>query len=60
MGALRRQYLQERGLLGINRILLADHFYDKAITSHSEIMANFQKQDAIERSFEIEEAAVRL
>ena len=59
MGALRRKYLEERGLLGINRVLLADHFYDKAITSHNQIMADFQKQDAIGRSFEIEEEAVR-
>ena len=59
MGALRRQYLQEQGLLGINHVLLADHFYDKAITSHNQIMADFQKQDAIGRSFEIEEEAVR-
>jgi len=59
MGALRRKYLEEQGLLGINRVLLADHFYDKAITSHNQIMADFQKQDAIGRSFEIEEEAVR-
>jgi len=59
MGALRRKYLEERGLLGINRILLADHFYDKAITSHNQIMADFQKQDAIGRSFGIEEESVR-
>ena len=59
MGALRRQYLKEQGLLGINHVLLADHFYDKAITSHGQIMSQYQKDDAIERSFENEEAAVR-
>ena len=59
MGALRRQYLEERGLLGVNRVLLADNFYDKAITSHSQIMANYEKEDAIERSFDIEEQAFR-
>ena len=59
MGALRRQYLKEQGLLGINHVLLSDHFYDKAITSHGQIMAQYQKDDAIERSFEIEEQAVR-
>ena len=59
MGALRRVYLKQQGLLGINHVLLSDHFYDKAITSHGQIMANFQKQDAIGRSFEIEEEAVR-
>ena len=51
MGVLRRQYLKEQGLLGINHVLLSDHFYDKALKSHGEIMAEFQKQDAIERSF---------
>ena len=59
MGALRKHYLKERGLLGINHVLLADHFYDKAITSHGLIMADFQKQDAINRSFLNEEQAVR-
>jgi len=59
MGALRRQYLKEQGLLGVNHVLLADHFYDKAITSHGQIMAEYQKQDAIGRSFEIEEEALR-
>ena len=59
MGALRRKYLEDQGLLGVNRFLLADHFYDKAITSHGQIMAQYQKEDAIERSFVNEEAAVR-
>ena len=59
MGALRRKYLEDQGLLGVNRFLLADHFYDKAISSHGQIMAQFQKDDAIQKSFEIEEQAVR-
>ena len=59
MGVLRRQYLKEQGLLGINHVLLSEHFYDKALKSHGEIMAEFQKQDAIERSFLSEEEAYR-
>ena len=59
MGALRRKYIEDRELLGVNRFLLADHFYDKAITSHGQIMAQYQKDDAIERSFLNEEQAVR-
>ena len=59
MTALRRKYLDERGLLGVNRVLLADHFYDKAITAHSQIMADYQKDDAIQKSFKTEEDARR-
>ena len=59
MTALRRKYLQEQGLLGVHKVLLADHFYKKAIPAHNKIMANFQKQDAIEKSFVDEEQAVK-
>ena len=59
MTALRRKYLQEQGLLGVHKVLLADHFYETALPAHSQIMANFQKEDAIEKSFVDEEQAVR-
>ncbi len=59
MTALRRQYLDERGLLGVHKVLLADHFYKKALPAHSELMAQFEKQDAIETSFLKEEDAIR-
>ncbi len=59
MTSLRRKYLQEQGLLGVHKVLLADHFYKKAIPAHNKIMANFQKDDAIEKSFLDEEQAVK-
>ena len=57
MKALRRKYLDERGLLGVNRILLGDHFYDKALSAHREIMSGYEEQEAIEDGFITEEQA---
>ena len=59
MTTLRRKYLDERGLLGVHKVLLADHFYPTALPAHSRIMANYQKQDAIQRSFKTTEEARR-
>ena len=63
MTALRRRFLREQGLLGIDRKVLADKevgFYDKIIPAHNQIMAQFQRDDAIRKSFEKEEDAVRV
>ena len=61
MGALRRKYLEDQGLLGVSNLLLDDEdvgFFDKVLEGQGQIMAQYQKEDAIERSFVNEEAAV--
>jgi hypothetical protein len=62
MGALRRKYLEDQGLLGVSNLLLDDDdvgFFDKVLEGQGQIMAQYQKEDAINRSFDIQEQAVR-
>ena len=59
MSSLRTQFIGERGLLGVHKVLMADHFYDKALPAHSQIMAGFEKDYAIDQSFIDEEKAYR-
>tara|TARA_Y100000593_G_scaffold2604_1_gene5248 strand:- start:6308 stop:8650 length:2343 start_codon:yes stop_codon:yes gene_type:complete len=59
MKALRRQFMQENGLLGIDRRILSDHFYNPAINAHRQLTAAYEKQDALEKSIESADNAFR-
>ena len=59
--ALRRQYLVEQNLTDVNRALLDDKevgFYDKVQSAHSTIMKGYEKDDAIDKGFQIRTDAV--
>ena len=59
--ALRRQYLVEQNLIDVNRALLDDKevgFYDKVQSAHSTIMKGYEKDDAIDKGFQIRTDAV--
>tara|TARA_R100000329_G_scaffold98567_1_gene81438 strand:- start:3965 stop:6175 length:2211 start_codon:yes stop_codon:yes gene_type:complete len=61
MKALRRQYLLEQNLTDVNRALLDDKnvgFYDKVQSAHKNIMKDYEKNDAIDKSFKVREDAV--
>jgi len=61
MKALRRQYIKEQNLTDVNRALLDDKnvgFYDKVQSAHKNIMKDYEKNDAIDKSFKVREDAV--
>ena len=61
MKALRRQYIKEQNLTDVNRALLDDKnvgFYDKVQSAHKTIMKDYEKNDAIDKSFKVREDAV--
>tara|TARA_B100001250_G_scaffold102104_1_gene85998 strand:+ start:268 stop:2607 length:2340 start_codon:yes stop_codon:yes gene_type:complete len=59
MKALRRQFMQEQGLLGVDRRILSDHFYNPAINAHRQLTAAYEKQDAIDKSIQSADDAFR-
>jgi len=59
MKALRRQFMQEQGLLGVDRRILSDHFYNPAINAHRTLTAAYEKQDAVDKSIQSSDDAFR-
>jgi len=62
MKVLRKEFLKENDLIGINKTLLAEKggFYEKVSAGHTNLINKYRKIDAQERSFKIKEGAINL
>ena len=60
MKVLRKEFLKENDLIGINKTLLAEKggFYEKVSAGHTNLINKYRKIEAQETSFKIKEGAI--